>query len=55
MRFPHVRVSVLKLVVADAREEVVLVAGYAVRGTQRVIYAREKVVLVTGYAVRGTQ
>ena len=32
-----------------------LLAGYAVRGTQWVIYAGEEVVLVAGYAVRGTQ
>ena len=35
-----------------AREEVVLVAGYAVRGTQLVIHAREEVILVAGYAAR---
>ena len=39
-------------------EEVVLVAGYAVRGTRYAvsdIYTGEEVVLVAGYAVRGTQ
>ena len=36
------------------RVQVILVAGYAVRGTQLVIYTRVQVVLVAGkrYAVR---
>jgi len=33
----------------------VLVAGYAIRVTQRVIYTRGEVVSGAGYAVRGTQ